>query len=104
MTLHKLSELSGWGLEDKDKDIRDRPLVDESGRDAGIIKDLAIDLDSRHAVAVVTSMGEAYAVAGLDIEPERVVTRRPPISGGTTGAGEPPVETGGYIVRVIQLG
>lgn len=103
MTLHRLTELNDWELEDKDQDIRNRMLVTEEGREVGEIKDLAVDLDSRHVVAVVTGMGESYAVDGLDIEPERVVTRRPPISGGTSNDDSAAVD-GAYIIRIIQLG
>jgi len=102
MTLHRLTELNDWELEDKDQDIRNRMLVTADGKEVGEIKDLAVDLESRHVVAVVTGMGEAYAVDGLDIEPERVVTRRPPISGGTT-RDEPAGEDAGYFIRIIQL-
>ena len=103
MTLHKLAELNGWELEDKAQDIRDRPLVDTVGKNVGVIKDLAVDLDSEHVVAVVTDAGESYAVDGLDIEPERVITRDPPISGGTS-RGEERSSGGAYVGRVVQSG
>lgn len=103
MALHKLAELNGWELEDKAQDIRDRPLVDTAGKKVGVIKDLAVDLDSKHVVAVVTDAGESYGVDGLDIEPERVITRDPPISGGTS-RGEERSSGGAYTGRVVQSG
>lgn len=102
MTLHRFTELSDWELEDKDQDIRGRTLVTSEGREVGEVKDLAVDLESRHVVAVVTDMGESYAVDGLDIEPERVVTRRPPISGGTSTDEAAPGDAG-YFIRIVQL-
>ena len=84
MALHRMADLDDWKLEDHDQDIRERPLVDTEGKTLGVIKDLAVDLESKHVVAVVTDIGESYAVEDLDIEPNRVITRQPPISGGTS--------------------
>lgn len=103
MALHKMADLGDWELEDKDQDIRERPLVDTEGKDLGVIKDLAVDLESKHVVAVVTSLGESYGVKGLQIEPDRVITRQPPISGGTSQGEERSLHGEGYVVRIIQM-
>lgn len=86
MALQTLSELSGWTLEDSDQDIRERPLLNNSGRQVGVIKDLVVDLDGERVKTVVTDQGEAYAVEGLEIRNDDVVAHDPPISGGTSQA------------------
>lgn len=103
MALHRMADLDDWKLEDHDQDIRERPLVDTEGKTLGVIKDLAVDLESKHVVAVVTDIGESYAVGDLDIEPNRVITRQPPISGGTSQGEERSLRGEGYMVRIIQI-
>jgi sporulation protein YlmC with PRC-barrel domain len=103
MALHRMADLNDWKLEDKDQDIRERPLVDADGKTLGIIKDLAVDLEAKHVTAVVTDMGESYAVEDLDIEPNRVITRQPPISGGTSEGEARSLRGEGYVVRIIQI-
>jgi hypothetical protein len=103
MALHRMADLNDWKLEDKDQDIRERPLVDTNGKSLGVIKDLAVDLESKHVAAVVTDIGESYAVEDLDIEPDRVITRQPPISGGTSQGEERSLRGEAHLVRIIQI-
>jgi len=102
MALHRLSELDKWQLEHDDQDIRERPLVSATGAEVGVIKDLMVDLDDKRVAAVVTSLGEAYAVQDLEIREDRVVAHEGPISGGTSlDLGSRPARPGAYSGNVV---
>lgn len=103
MALHRLSELDKWELEHDDQDIRERPLISAVGAEVGVIKDLMVDLDNKRVAAVVTNMGEAYAVEDLEIRDNKVIAHEGPISGGTSrDIGKRPTRPGAYQGSVAQ--
>lgn len=103
MTFHLLSELEKWELEDGDQDIRERPLLSATGAEVGVIKDLMVNLDDKRVTAVVTSMGEAYAVQDLEIRKDSVIAHEGPISGGTSSdLTARPARPGSYQGRVRE--
>lgn len=60
MTRAPLSQLTDWRLVDEKQDLRGLPLCDQEGRKLGAIREMIVDTDSRHVVAVVLEDGSQY--------------------------------------------
>lgn len=84
----KLESLSDWELENKDQDIRGRPLVDAQGKRLGVIDDLLVDKDGERVAAVRLDDGSTCGVENLDIQANQVMYRAR--VAGAAGAAVPP--------------
>lgn len=69
----KLDELGDWKLEDKDQDIRGRPLVDKLGSPIGKISEMLVDLNEEEVAAIRLEDGRIAGTDKLEIEDDRVI-------------------------------
>ena len=67
MSVLPLSQLTNWTLNDRDSDIRGRPLFDESGRHLGKVTELLIDTDTERIGAVRNETGSFFPAELLEI-------------------------------------
>lgn len=73
MTMHKISELLDWQLEDDGQDIRGQSLVTALGQSLGVIDDMVVDTDQKRVSAVVLDDGRNVPVENIEITPDAVI-------------------------------
>lgn len=69
----KLEELDDYELVNEEQDIRGLPLVNEEGKQLGVIKDLLVSEDKDEIAAIRLDDGRVCAVAQLEIHDNSVV-------------------------------
>lgn len=67
MAVTPLSDLRDWKLVSDDQDLRGRRLIDESGRDLGVIDQMMVNTDAERVDSVRSNTGELYPVGAIEI-------------------------------------
>ena len=69
----KLESLGDWELENDSQDIRGRTLIDEDGKELGVIADLLVDKEAERVAAIRLKDGTALGIERVDIRDNRVL-------------------------------
>lgn len=69
----KLEAMGDWEVEHDNQDIRGRKLLDESGKELGVIDELLIDTKAERVAAIRLKDGTACGIDRVEIHDDRVV-------------------------------
>lgn len=73
MAVTPLSDLHDWKLASDDQDLRGRRLIDEAGRNLGVIDQMMVNTDAERVDSVRSDTGELYPVGALEIRDSETV-------------------------------
>ncbi|ARU15482.1 PRC-barrel domain-containing protein [Croceicoccus marinus] len=69
----ELEDLGHWQLVNHEQDIRGFPVMDQTGKSYGTIKDLLVDKTKEHVAAVRLDDGRMVAASNLEIRNREVI-------------------------------
>lgn len=84
MTRAPLSQLDDWKLENKDQDLRGRPLQDAAGNTVGTIAEMIVDTNTEYVEAITLRDGTEISTNDIEIANGAVYLRHPADAPATT--------------------